>query len=93
MECEFDQVKAASNEAKHGVVFHYGLRAFVDLHNVVFDVSRSKDKEKRLKLVGSIDGLLFTVVYTMRGEITRLISVRRSNRVEEKVYGDSALHL
>ncbi len=93
MEFEFDPIKAASNEAKHGIAFEYGLRAFADPNNVVFDVSRAHDNERRLKLVGVIDGIIVTVVYTMRGEVIRLISARRSNRAEEKIYGDRALHL
>ncbi len=58
-----------------------------------FDPIKTASNERRLKLVGLIDGIIFTVVYTMRGEVIRLISARRSNRAEEKVYGDRALHL
>jgi uncharacterized DUF497 family protein len=91
VDVEFDSDKAASNERKHGVSFEYCLRAFGDSRHVRFDSSRAEDGEKRLKLVGSIDGLLFTVVFTMRGGTIRMISARRSNRKEEKAYGNRPL--
>jgi uncharacterized protein len=59
----------------------------------VFDASRSADGEQRLKLVGSIDSALFTLVYTMRGKTVRIISARRSDRNEERAYGNSSLHI
>jgi uncharacterized DUF497 family protein len=93
LEIEFDSDKAISNEAKHGVTFEYGIRAFGDPRRVVFDSSRSEDNERRLKLVGTIDGRLFTLVYTMRGKTVRIISVRRSNRKEERAYGDGSLQI
>lgn len=88
---ECDPAKAASNERKHGVPFEYCIRAFIDPKHVLIDTSRDQDRERRMKLVGSIEGLRFTVVFTMRGDIVRIISARRSNKAEEKAYADNAL--
>jgi uncharacterized DUF497 family protein len=93
LEVEFDPAKAILNEAKHGVTFEYGVRAFADPRRVLLDTSRPADEERRLKLIGLIEGRLFTMVYTMRGNKVRIISVRRSNRSEERTYGNGSLHI
>jgi uncharacterized DUF497 family protein len=93
LEIEFDADKAMSNAAKHGVTFEYAIRAFHDPRRVVFDTSRSEDNERRLKTVGIIDGRVFTLVYTMRGKTIRIISARRANRKEERVYADGSLQI
>ena len=87
LELEWDDVKAQSNLAKHGVPFSYAARAFLDADGVDFDVSRSGDREARRKAVGMIEGRLFIVVYTLRDGRRRLISARRCNAGEERIYG------
>ena len=47
---------------------------------------RPDDGEERFKAVGRIGHRVFTIVYTMRGEFVRLISARRANAAEEKLY-------
>lgn len=86
-EFEWDDEKAASNEAKHGVPFAYAARVFLDDGRVDFDTSRSLDGEDRRKVVGKIEGRLYCVVYTLRGRVRRLISARRANTKESKAYG------
>lgn len=86
-EFEWDDEKAASNEAKHGVPFAYAARVFLDDGRVDFDTSRSLDGEDRRKVVGKIEGRLYCVVYTLRGRVRRLISTRRANTKESKAYG------
>lgn len=88
---EWDDAKAAANEAKHGVPFAFAVRVFLDEDRLESEASRPEDRETRLKLVGSIDGMLYTVVFTWRGEIRRIISARRTNKREERAYGDRSL--
>jgi uncharacterized DUF497 family protein len=87
LEFEWDDAKAESNEAKHGVPFNFALRVFFDPQHVDFDVSREADGEARRKVVGMIHGRLYTVVFTQRSMRVRIISARRSNRSEEVRYG------
>lgn len=47
---------------------------------------RSIDGEERFKAIGLVDGELYTVVHVWRGEVVRLISVRRSNASEQRDY-------
>jgi uncharacterized DUF497 family protein len=44
----------------------------------------------RRKAIGMIDGRLFTV-YVMRGEVCRIISARRANGREERIYTDDSI--
>jgi hypothetical protein len=52
------------------------------------DTTRATDDETREKIIGHIDGRLFTIVFTMRDTVVRIISARRSNASERKRYGD-----
>lgn len=84
---EWDDAKAASNLAKHGVPFPYAARVFLDPNVIDFDASKPGDGEIRRKAVGMIEGRIFTVVYTQRDGMTRIISARRSNTREGRLYG------
>lgn len=84
---EWDDAKADSNVAKHGVSFAYAARVFLDPGVVDFDASQPHDGEVRRKAVGMVEGRVFTVVYTTRDGVTRIISARRCNAKEGKSYG------
>jgi uncharacterized DUF497 family protein len=43
--------------------------------------------EERRVTIGRIDGSFFTVVYTLRGDVTWLITAWPSNRKERALYG------
>jgi uncharacterized DUF497 family protein len=90
-EFEWDDVKAAANEAKHGVPFTVATRVFLDPDVRIIETVRERDNEARSKAVGRIDDRFFTVVFTKRGKICRLISARRSNRTEERRYANHPL--
>lgn len=84
---EWDDAKAWSNLVKHGVPFAYAARVFLDPDVVDFDASKPEDGEVRRKAVGVIEGRLFTVVYTERDDVIRIISARRCNAAEARRYG------
>jgi hypothetical protein len=87
---DWDDSKAIGNLPKHGVPFDYATRRFLDPRSVDFDASREGDGEIRRKAVGMIEGKLFVVVYTDRAGVRRIVSARRANAREQKVYG--AIH-
>lgn len=91
MNFEWDDNKARLNEAKHGVSFEMAARLFLAPDFIVVDASRQSDGEARLKGLGLLEGRLFTVVFTKRGEVFRLISARPSNAKEIKHYGDHSI--
>ena len=87
-EFEWDVVKARSNLAKHGVDFEAARLVFDD----PFALDRLEGgghSEERCILTGMANGILLTVVYTERGERTRIISARRATRHEQTDYYSS----
>ena len=86
MEDRFDPVKDAQNQAKHGVPLAFGDRIFLDTGHIIEPSFRPGDKEERLKVIGRVGENLFTGVFVWRESLPRFISVRRSNRGEERLY-------
>lgn len=86
-EFDWDDAKAEDNLVKHGVPFPYATRVFMDAAVIDFDASQPGDGEVRRKAVGMIEDRVFTVVYTERDGITRIISARRCNLKEGRLYG------
>ncbi len=82
---EFDAEKSAANLAKHGIDFETAQALWQDLNRTEIDVVRND--ELRTLAIGLIDGQLWTVVYTLRGEIVRIISARRAWDKEIRRYG------
>jgi len=86
MDFEWDDAKAASNFGKHGVEFDFAIRVFLDKARADLDASRATDGETRRKAVGTVQGELYTVVYTERQNLVRIISARRANVSEARIH-------
>jgi len=84
---EWDDVKAESNAARHGIPFEYAARVFLDSGRLDRIDARHDYGEERRIVYGLIDGRLHVVVYTWRGETVRIISARRANMRERKRHG------
>jgi uncharacterized DUF497 family protein len=82
---EFDAAKSARNLRLRGIGFE--RFAELDIESAVSIEDVRKDYgERRLRVLGFIDGLLHAAVITPRGDRIRVISVRRANRREERIY-------
>jgi uncharacterized DUF497 family protein len=86
MEFEWDPAKNGINESKHGISFLDALAIFDDPHHVVESVTRLEHGEFRFKAVGMLDDRYYTVIFTDRIEIRRIISVRRARTNERRKY-------
>lgn len=86
MEFEFDPTKDEANRFKHGLRLAFGRRVFDDPDHIVVASHRLVDGEERYKALGAVDGRLHIAVFVWREEVVRLISVRRSNRSEQRDY-------
>jgi uncharacterized DUF497 family protein len=84
MMLEWDEAKRAANEVKHGIDFVRAGLLFDGRPTVSFTSPRAD--EERYLTIGDLDGRLYTVVWTRRGDVIRLISARRARREEEKRY-------
>lgn len=82
---EWDQAKNKINLEKHGLDFD-AVFAFEWEDALIADRARADDREQRFAAVGFYAGKLHTLVFTKRGPNIRIISLRRSNRTEERAY-------
>ena len=81
MEIEFDHEKDRINREKHGVGLDSGGLILMG-RSVQWSSSQKGHGEIRRVAVGLLEGIEFTCVFTMRGEVARIISVRRSRHEE-----------
>lgn len=88
---DWDKAKYLLNIKKHQVRFDYAARVFLDPLRIDNEDTRHDYKEERRIVTGYIDDRLYIVIYTNRGEYTRLISARKANDREAKRH-HSALH-
>jgi uncharacterized DUF497 family protein len=84
---DWHDVKAAKTEAERGITFEFAAGVFLDPAHVDIDASRPGQGEERRKVIGMIEERLYVVVYTMRGDVTWIISARRVNKKERRIYG------
>ena len=85
MKFEWNESKNKTNIRVHGIDFHDALQIFD--HAMLVKIDNRKDYgEQRLIGLGKLDGIVVVVVFTKRGYVTRIISIRRANRNERKIY-------
>ena len=71
---------------ERGFDFAYAARAFFDRDRIVRPDMRYGYGENRYQLMGVIDDRLFVVIYTYRKDVIRIISARKANSREVKLY-------
>ncbi len=82
----FDPEKNARNMAERGLSFE--LVEQLEWHTALVKEDRRRDYgETRLQVWAVLDDRLYVAVVTPRGEDLRVISFRRANKREEKIYG------
>ncbi len=85
MTFEFDDAKNHANIAKHGVdmaeVVHFEFETALTTRD-----TRRRYGEDRNIAVGLIRRRVFVLVFTMRGDAVRVISLRKANRREIEAY-------
>lgn len=81
-----DPAKDAANREKHKLPRSFGDRIFEDDDHLIVPSIREIDGEERFKVVGLVGEKLFTGVFVWRDGLPRFISVRRTNKGEEKAY-------
>ena len=84
MKFEYDGWKSESNLAKHGIDFEEAQELWLDANRIEYDLRYGG--EDRFAVVGRLKDGCWTAVCTLRGENTRIISVRRSTHEEVSLY-------
>lgn len=88
MDIEFDPIKDAANIAKHGVSM--ALAGRIGWPDVLCMPDTRRDYGE-LREIGFavIEQRLYVVVFVQRGELMRIISLRKANRREVKLYDEA----
>ena len=84
MEFEFDPDKSDKNNKKHGIDF-YKAQALWDDADLIEIPVKTTD-ESRFMVIGKIADKHWSGVITGRGDVVRIISVRRSRKEEIDIY-------
>ena len=85
MNCEWDEAKNRKSIAKHGLSFEDAEQVFSG-PCVTFEDGRFEYGEERLITLGLLAGRPVIIAHSPRDEVTRIISIRKANRREQKIY-------
>ena len=88
MRFEFDPAKVRANQAKHGVSLVLAVELDWEAALVWVD-GRFEYSETRMIALAPRTGILYYVAFVDRGEVRRIISLRRANRREVRHYVQS----
>jgi hypothetical protein len=80
---DWDPIKDGGNEAKHGKSLESATSIW---SGPVVTLPSKNPGELRQLAIGTIEGIHWTVVFTPRGDVIRLISARRSRENEKAIY-------
>lgn len=85
MEFEWDADKDARNRSQKGIGLSDAAR--LDWYAAVREVDERRDYgEVRVRAYVTMERRLYVCVYTMRGTVLRVISLRKANSREERRY-------
>lgn len=82
---EWDESKRKSNLEKHGLDFRDAATVFESFRLSAID-DRIDYGEQRIASLGLLHDCVVFVVYTIRGDVIRLISMRRASKYETEIY-------
>ncbi|MDH6266917.1 uncharacterized DUF497 family protein [Rhizobium sp. SG_E_25_P2] len=80
---DWDENKNEINQRKHGIDF---LQAAKALQKPRLDLPSNRSGEARTLAICPDSSRLIAVVYTMRGDICRIISARAARKNEQRAY-------
>ncbi|OQW50694.1 MAG: hypothetical protein A4S09_17665 [Proteobacteria bacterium SG_bin7] len=88
MKFEWDKNKAEANLKKHGISFDLGITVFDDPNALIAPDPKHSSAEHREWIIGESDNGVLVVIFTKRleGRIYRIISARRANKRERRLY-------
>ena len=82
---EWNEIKNDANIRKHGIDFDDAISIF-DGPTVEGPDNRFDYGEDRVLAFGATNGQVLAVVYTMRGDVCRIISARKAEKNERRKY-------
>jgi uncharacterized DUF497 family protein len=83
---EWDEAKSQRTLKERGFDFDYAARVFEDERRLE-RVDRRRDYgEERRQTIGKVERKTYFVVFTVRGDVLRIISARRAHDHEDRAY-------
>ena len=83
---EYDPAKSRANAAKHGIDFDAAQKMW---DGTVIAAPARFVGEHWLMAIGKIDGKFWTAIVTLRGDVLRIVSARRSRQNEIELDQDN----
>ncbi len=87
MRFEWDETKSAENIRTRGLDFQDAIPAFFDSDRKIWEDDRKDYGELRYNMLAESSGRIFSVTFTIRNGVTRIISFRKANKRETRKYG------
>lgn len=85
MKIEFDSAKSEKNIRERNISFDLAVNFELETAKIWQD-TRQDYGEERFIALGYIEKRLFSMVFTIRGEVLRIISLRKANNREVSDY-------
>jgi len=82
---EWDEAKNQANRRKHGLDFADASVVFAG-PMLTFEDLRHSHAEQRYLTIGTLAGRMVIIAHTLRGNATRIISMRKANARERARY-------
>jgi uncharacterized DUF497 family protein len=86
MPSNFDPTKDAANRKKHGISLAEGDGVLDDPLALTIEDSSAQGEQRFISVGANVFGRLRVVVYALRGDIARIISVRKAEPKEIRTY-------
>ena len=81
---EFDLKKSESNKQKHGIDFEEAQSLWLDYRRV--EIRARTEGELRYLIIAKLNDDIWSAVFTLRSDVIRIISVRKSRNNEKEIY-------
>ena len=86
VEISFDPLKRTQTLVERGLDFADAAEVFAG-NSIDIPDRRQNYGEDRIASVGVLQGRMVIVVWTLRGDVRRIISMRKANKREQERYG------
>lgn len=86
MELEYDPAKDVSNIAKHGLSLADAWLVYDAPGKITLQASRHGEARFVDVAMVEVAGVVLVLVYVIRGDVIRAISLRRASKVERRLY-------
>lgn len=87
MSYQWDPAKAERNLMKHGIEFADAVAVLEDEHALWREDAGDWEEDRYIAVGMDHLGRILIVVFTIRGDVIRLISARRATKNERSYYG------